>query len=67
MYPSVLFIGGTGTISSACVAEAVSLGYDVTVLNRGQNSPLRPLPLEVHTVKAPINEAFDAIIAAVRQ
>ena len=31
----VLFIGGTGTISSACVEQAVEAGFDVTVLNRG--------------------------------
>jgi len=42
MYPSVLFIGGTGVISSACVAEAVTMGYDVTVLNRGRHAHLRP-------------------------
>ncbi|MDR2649313.1 MAG: SDR family oxidoreductase [Clostridiales bacterium] len=39
----VLFIGGTGTISAACAALAVSRGFDVTVLNRGNNpeSPAR--------------------------
>jgi len=55
MYPSVLFIGGSGTISSACVAEAVSLGYDVTVLNRGQ-SRLRPLPADVRTIRADLDD-----------
>lgn len=40
--PRVLFIGGTGLISSACVAEAISLGFDVTVLNRGKTA-WRPL------------------------
>ncbi|WP_243074423.1 SDR family oxidoreductase [Microbacterium sp. SS28] len=39
---SVLFIGGTGTISSSCVAAAVRKGFDVTVLNRG--SGRRDLP-----------------------
>ena len=38
---SVLFIGGTGTISSACVAEALKNGRSVTILNRGR-SALRP-------------------------
>ncbi len=33
----VLFIGGTGTISSSCVAEALREGFDVTVLNRNSN------------------------------
>ncbi|MBN9387791.1 MAG: SDR family oxidoreductase [Chloroflexi bacterium] len=31
----VLFIGGTGLISSACVDLAVAQGFDVTLLNRG--------------------------------
>ena len=43
MEPSVLFIGGTGQISAACVAEALSLGFAVSVLNRGRSS-LRQLP-----------------------
>jgi nucleoside-diphosphate-sugar epimerase len=34
---SVLFIGGTGIISSACVEEALRNGKQVTVLNRGQS------------------------------
>jgi len=61
MYPSVLFIGGTGTISSACVAEAVALGYDVTVLNRGQ-SHLRPIPASVRTIVADLSD--DAALKA---
>ena len=35
---SALFVGGTGTISSACVARALSQGIDVTMLNRGLRS-----------------------------
>jgi nucleoside-diphosphate-sugar epimerase len=40
----VLFIGGTGTISSACVDLAAARGVDLTLLNRGQrtNYPLSP-------------------------
>ncbi|HRO24099.1 MAG TPA: SDR family oxidoreductase [Promineifilum sp.] len=34
----VLFIGGTGIISSACSALAVEQGMDVYLLNRGQTS-----------------------------
>jgi nucleoside-diphosphate-sugar epimerase len=37
----VLFIGGTGIISTACVALAVEQGCDVTVLNRG-HKPVHP-------------------------
>lgn len=39
---SVLFIGGTGAISTACVRAAVARGDKVTVLNRG--TARRPLP-----------------------
>jgi len=59
--PSVLFIGGTGTISSACVREAQAVGFDVTVLNRGK-SKLRPLPDGVALLRADIED--DAAMAA---
>ena len=39
---TVLFIGGTGIISSACAQHAVDQGIDLYLLNRGQ-SP-RPMP-----------------------
>ncbi|MEM7344980.1 MAG: SDR family oxidoreductase [Chloroflexota bacterium] len=32
----ILFIGGTGVISSGCVQEAVKQGLDITLLTRGQ-------------------------------
>jgi nucleoside-diphosphate-sugar epimerase len=32
----VLFLGGTGNISTACVEEALQRGHDVTILNRGR-------------------------------
>jgi hypothetical protein len=32
----VLFIGGSGQISSACSQRAVDLGLDLYVLNRGR-------------------------------
>ena len=47
----VLFIGGTGVISSACVREAVARDVEVFVLNRGQ-STTRPLPAGVREVRA---------------
>ena len=40
---NVLFIGGTGIISSACSALAVQRGIDLTLLNRGKTSK-RPVP-----------------------
>jgi nucleoside-diphosphate-sugar epimerase len=56
MDPSrVLFLGGTGVISSACVAQAVGQGWDVTVLNRGTTS-VRPLPAGVETVHADVHD-----------
>ena len=40
---SVLFLGGTGVISSACTERCLELGMDVFVLNRGR-STTRPMP-----------------------
>ena len=37
----VLFIGGTGKISSACTQLAVERGIDLYLLNRGQTSAPR--------------------------
>lgn len=51
MEPTILFIGGTGTISAACVREALGLGFRVTVLNRGC-STLRPVPDGVEAIHA---------------
>lgn len=69
---SVLFVGGTGKISSACVAEAVERGFEVSVLNRDQTS-LRPLPKEVTRLTADVRDVgaarsalgdrrFDAVV-----
>jgi nucleoside-diphosphate-sugar epimerase len=44
---SVLYLGGTGTISAACVRLSVELGMRVTVLNRGRNAAGRALPGDV--------------------
>ncbi|MCW3491830.1 NAD-dependent epimerase/dehydratase family protein [Microbacterium sp. SSM24] len=56
----VLYIGGTGTISAACVRRSVAAGDEVTVLNRG--SSRRPLPHGVRELVADVRDA-----AAVRQ
>ena len=56
MQPTVLFLGGTGRISAACVAEAVTLGFHVSVVNRG-HSALRPLPDGVELLRADLNDA----------
>ncbi|HEX8007039.1 MAG TPA: SDR family oxidoreductase [Trebonia sp.] len=49
----VLFIGGSGVISSACAQVAVASGIDLYVLNRGQ-STLRPLPPGVRELRADV-------------
>jgi nucleoside-diphosphate-sugar epimerase len=51
----VLFIGGTGIISSACSRVAVAHGIDLFVLNRGRGTS-RPLPAGVTTLVADIRE-----------
>ncbi len=58
----ILYIGGTGTISSACVRRSIERGDDVTVLNRG--SSRRPLPPGVREVVADVRDAA-AVRAAV--
>jgi nucleoside-diphosphate-sugar epimerase len=40
----VLFIGGTGVISSACSALAVEKGIELFLFNRGNTSGIRPVP-----------------------
>ena len=36
---NILFIGGTGIISSACVQAALEKGWSVSLLNRGKTAP----------------------------
>ncbi|WP_020579636.1 SDR family oxidoreductase [Actinopolymorpha alba] len=52
----VLFIGGTGIISSACADRAVSAGIDLTILNRGTTS-IRTVPADAELVRADIRDA----------
>jgi nucleoside-diphosphate-sugar epimerase len=70
--PKILFIGGTGIISSACARLAVERGIDLHVLNRGRTSH-RPLPTEARVLQADIrdrdsvsaalgDETFDAVV-----
>ncbi|HZV91879.1 MAG TPA: NAD-dependent epimerase/dehydratase family protein [Caldimonas sp.] len=67
-----LFIGGSGRLSWSCVERARAQGFEVWVLNRGQNTA-RPLPEGVHalrgnarepeTVRAAVDGlAFDAVV-----
>jgi nucleoside-diphosphate-sugar epimerase len=50
----VLFIGGTGIISSACAALAVDRGLDLTVLNRGTGR--RGIPEGARTLTADVHD-----------
>jgi nucleoside-diphosphate-sugar epimerase len=67
----VLFIGGTGIISSGCAPVALEQGIELTFLNRGTST--RPTPKDVRTITADINdldsakaalsgETFDAVV-----
>ena len=53
----VLFIGGSGVISSACSRVAVEHGVDLLVLNRGRSAD-RPLPPGVTKLRADIREPW---------
>ena len=49
-----LFIGGTGTISSAVSRLAAERGWDLWLLNRGRSS--ERVPEEAHTIQADISD-----------
>lgn len=55
----VLFIGGTGIISSACSALAVERGLDLYLLNRGQTTS-RPAPEGVTALHGDIRDLSSA-------
>lgn len=50
----VLFIGGTGIISSACSQLAMERGFELYLLNRGQTT--RPVPKGVHILHGDIRD-----------
>lgn len=54
----VLFIGGTGKISSACTPLAVERGFDMYLLNRGQTD--RPVPDGVTVLTGDIRDPQSA-------
>lgn len=67
---SILFIGGTGVISTAAAERAVALGHRLTILNRGRST--RPVPDGVEVLHADVrdpsavrevlgNRGFDAV------
>jgi nucleoside-diphosphate-sugar epimerase len=60
----VLFIGGSGIISSACCKLAVQRGIDLSALNRGR-SRLRPLPDGVSVLLGDVRDSA-AVAEALR-
>lgn len=52
---SILFIGGTGVISSGCAPRVVAAGHGLTVLNRGSTS-IRPAPEAAEVLRADIRD-----------
>ncbi len=68
----VLFVGGTGIISSACTALALERGIELTLLSRGHTQHL-PIPTGARRLSADIadpaavkrvlgNERFDSVV-----
>jgi nucleoside-diphosphate-sugar epimerase len=59
---TVLYIGGTGTISASCVRLSAQTGMRVTVLNRGRRTSGRRLPDGIPALVADVES--DADLAA---
>ena len=55
----ILFIGGTGIISSACSRLAIARGHELYLLNRGQTAK-RPFPAGAHVLNGDIRDAASA-------
>jgi len=53
----ILFIGGTGIISTACAELAVARGFELTVLNRGQREALSGTRQLVADINDPVAAA----------
>jgi nucleoside-diphosphate-sugar epimerase len=62
--PSVLFLGGTGIISSACTRRALEQGFEVAVLGRSRGAT-RPAPEGCELILADLDdqESFRAAVA----
>jgi nucleoside-diphosphate-sugar epimerase len=57
----VLFIGGSGIISSACTNLAIEQGVDLYHLNRGNSSKTRPVPAKVKQLRVDVRNTEQAI------
>ncbi|PNI08292.1 NAD-dependent dehydratase [Arthrobacter sp. AFG7.2] len=58
---SILFIGGTGVISTAAAQRAVALGHRLTILNRGRST--RPVPEGAEILTADVRDASAVRVA----
>jgi nucleoside-diphosphate-sugar epimerase len=64
----ILFLGGSGIISTACTELAVTKGHDVTVLNRSQRGPIsgaRQLTADINgpgAASALGSESWDVVV-----
>jgi nucleoside-diphosphate-sugar epimerase len=52
---TILFLGGTGVISTAAAERAAALGHRLTILNRGRST--RPVPEGVEVLAADVRDA----------
>jgi len=51
----ILFIGGTGILSSACAPRVLAAGHDLALLNRGR-SAIRPTPAGAEVLRGDIRD-----------
>lgn len=67
-FMKILFLGGTGIISTACTQLALARGFDVTLLNRSQRNPIagaHQLTADINDPSLPAQLAsqhFDAVV-----
>ncbi|MFJ6157609.1 SDR family oxidoreductase [Pseudarthrobacter sp. NPDC092184] len=60
---NILFIGGTGVISTAAAERAVALGHRLTILNRGRSTKPVPDGAEILTADVRDASAVRAVLA----
>ncbi len=58
----ILYVGGTGEISSACVKESKRAGHDVTIYNRGKTVGISPHGVE-HVIGELANDQIYGALA----
>lgn len=63
----ILFVGGSGIISSACAELACAEGHDVTLLTRGDSEKLRPIPRGARSLVADIRNRAQCELALGRE